>query len=215
MTHLKITVTTKLVLIASAILIASSGSAFADKPSWAGGGDKHEKHNEHEKKEKDEKWGNQGQDNRNDDWQDKDRRNDGQENNRGKDRRNDDERDNDRGKTHHDDAGKPAFSHNRYFTEQHRIVIREYYANEFRAGRCPPGLARKNNGCRPPGLAKKWVMGQPLPRNVIFYNLPPAIVINLGTPPANYRFVRVASDILMITTGLGRVVDVLDNLDGN
>ncbi len=32
----------------------------------------------------------------------------------------------------------------------------------------PPGLAKKNNGCLPPGQAKKrYQVGQPLPRRVL------------------------------------------------
>jgi len=62
-----------------------------------------------------------------------------------------------------------------YFSEQHRVFINDYYAKQYRRGHCPPGLAKKHNGCMPPGQAKKWVIGQPLPRDVIFYDLPPGI----------------------------------------
>ena len=53
-----------------------------------------------------------------------------------------------------------------YFGDQQRVVVREYYGKQYSAGRCPPGLAKKNNGCMPPGQAKKWAIGQPLPRDV-------------------------------------------------
>jgi len=98
------------------------------------------------------------------------------------------------------------------FTDQHRVVIREYYAGEFRGGRCPPGLAKKNNGCMPPGQAKKWRVGQPLPREVIFYDLPPALVVKIGTPPPGYKYVRVAADILMIAVGTSMVVSAIEDL---
>jgi hypothetical protein len=75
-----------------------------------------------------------------------------------------------------------------------------------------PGLAKKHNGCMPPGQAKKWVIGRPLPRDVIFYDLPPAVAINIGPPPIGYRFVRVASDILMISIGTGMVIDAINDL---
>ena len=39
-------------------------------------------------------------------------------------------------------------------------------------------------------------MGQPLPRGVVYYDLPPALVIQLGRPPAGHKYVRVAADIL-------------------
>ena len=46
-----------------------------------------------------------------------------------------------------------------HFEDQHRVIVREYYAGRFRGGRCPPGLAKKHNGCMPPGQAKKWQLG--------------------------------------------------------
>ncbi|MGR8979132.1 MAG: RcnB family protein [Gammaproteobacteria bacterium] len=100
----------------------------------------------------------------------------------------------------------------RYFYDRHRTVVHDYYVNDFRRGFCPPGLAKKGTGCMPPGQAKKWVIGQPLPRDLIFYNLPPALASRIGPPPPGYRFVRVASDILMITIGTGLVIDAIHNL---
>jgi Ni/Co efflux regulator RcnB len=97
------------------------------------------------------------------------------------------------------------------FEDRQRVVIRDYYAREFHAGHCPPGLAKKRNGCMPPGQAKKWVLGRPLPHDVIYYDLPPAIVVEIGVPPPGYRYVRVATDILLIAIGTGMVVDgILD-----
>jgi len=134
---------------------------FADKPSWAGGGKKH------------------------------------------------DDRD-DRGGSSHRDGGDNGGK--RYFDERRHELVRDYYVNEQRAGRCPPGLAKKRNGCMPPGQAKKWHLGRPLPRDVVYYDLPPRLVVELGAPPAGHRFVRVASDILLIAIGTGMVVDAIDDL---
>jgi Ni/Co efflux regulator RcnB len=98
------------------------------------------------------------------------------------------------------------------FDEQQRNVIHNYYTEQYHAGHCPPGLAKKNNGCMPPGQAKKWQVGQPLPREVIFHNLPSEVVVELGPPPSGYRFVRVASDILLIAQGTGMVMDAIQDL---
>ncbi|OGQ97789.1 MAG: hypothetical protein A2521_02000 [Deltaproteobacteria bacterium RIFOXYD12_FULL_57_12] len=102
-----------------------------------------------------------------------------------------------------------------YFGDQHRQVIRNYYTEQYRSGHCPPGLAKKNNGCMPPGQARKWQVGRPLPRGVIFHALPPAVVVQLGLPPAGHRFVRVASDILLMAVGTGMIVDAVQDLSGN
>ena len=89
----------------------------------------------------------------------------------------------------------------RHFGDRHQTIVRGYYDEEFHGGKCPPGLAKKHNGCMPPGQAKKWAVGAPLPRDEVRYELPPALVVQLGVPPAGYRYVRVASDVLMIAAG--------------
>ena len=149
-----------------AFLIAgmlAAGPVLADKPAWAGGGNKQEKN---------------------------ERRDKGADQDRGR-------------------QGKQEGGH---FADQHRVVVRDYYGEQFRAGKCPPGLAKKHNGCMPPGQAKKWQMGRPLPRDVIYYDLPPTLIEQLGRPPAGHRYVRVASDILLIAIGTGMVVDAIQDL---
>lgn len=99
-----------------------------------------------------------------------------------------------------------------YFNDKHKQHARQYFDDRAKAGRCPPGLAKKNNGCMPPGQAKKWAVGEPLPHDVVYYNLPPRLVVQLGHPPAGYRYVRVATDILLIAIGTGMVVDAIEDL---
>ena len=100
-----------------------------------------------------------------------------------------------------------------HFEDRHRSVVREYYTEQFRGrGRCPPGLAKKNNGCMPPGQAKKWQVGRSLPRDVVYYTVPQPLVVQIGLPPSGYRYVRVASDILMIAIGTGMIVDAIQDL---
>ncbi|MCW5651315.1 MAG: RcnB family protein [Ramlibacter sp.] len=99
-----------------------------------------------------------------------------------------------------------------YFGEPQRVAARNYYGAQARGGKCPPGLAKKNNGCLPPGQAKKWVMGRPLPREVVWYPVPQPVVVQLGAPPAGYRYVRVAADILLIAVGTGMVIDAMEDL---
>jgi len=110
------------------------------------------------------------------------------------------------------DRGGQASKRGAYFSEQNQIFIHDYYASRFRKGRCPPGLAKKGNGCMPPGQAKKWKIGQPLPRDVIFYDLPSDVLVELGPAPSRHRFVRVAKDILLIAVGTGMVVDAIEDI---
>lgn len=99
-----------------------------------------------------------------------------------------------------------------HFRDQHRTIVYEYYGEQFRSGRCPPGLAKKHNGCMPPGQARKWIVGRPLPREVIYYDVPPVLVVQFGQPPSGHRYVRVASDILLIALGTGLVIDAIQDL---
>lgn len=99
-----------------------------------------------------------------------------------------------------------------YFGDRQRSEVQSYYRTQSRGGHCPPGLAKKNNGCMPPGQARKWSMGQPLPRDVQTYPLEPQVRVRLGVPPAGHEFVRVAGDILLIAAGTGMVVDAIQDL---
>ena len=105
-----------------------------------------------------------------------------------------------------------AKGRDRYFSDRQRVVVHEYYGEAFRTGHCPPGLAKKNNGCMPPGQAKKWRIGQRLPRDVVYYPVPQDLVVRLGPPPSGHEYVRVAGDILLITAGTAMVVDALRDL---
>ena len=101
---------------------------------------------------------------------------------------------------------------NVHFGDHERVVVHDYYEERYSKGRCPPGLAKKNNGCMPPGQAKKWRRGYPLPREVVYHDLPPRIIIDIGLPPAGHKYVRVAADILLIAIGTGMVVDAIEDL---
>ena len=99
-----------------------------------------------------------------------------------------------------------------YFQEHQRQAVREYYARPENRGFCPPGLAKKSHGCIPPGQARKWHQGYPLPADMVYYDVPRSVVLSLGVPPAGYRYVRVASDILLIAIGTSLVVDAIQDL---
>jgi Ni/Co efflux regulator RcnB len=99
------------------------------------------------------------------------------------------------------------------FDDSHRRIIAEYYGGQSRPGKkCPPGLAKKNNGCLPPGQAKKWGMGRPLPADLRQYDLPHDLLIRLPPPPGGHRYVRVAADILLIAVGTSMVVDAIEDI---
>jgi Ni/Co efflux regulator RcnB len=96
-----------------------------------------------------------------------------------------------------------------YFDDRHRTVVRTYYAEPRH---CPPGLAKKHNGCMPPGQAKKWHVGQPLPRTVVYAPVPQPVLVQLPPVPTGYRYVNVSGDILLVALGSMMVVDGINGL---
>ena len=174
-----------LALAVAAILTASP--AFADKPSGAGGGkgDKNERSDRSDKGQKGEQ---------------RERRENSQSGQRDTDDR-----------SSHDNS-RSTVRVREHFGDRHRTIAQDYYRQEINRGHCPPGLAKKHNGCMPPGQARKWSIGRPLPREVIYYDLPPALVVQFDRPPTGYRYVRVANDILLIALGTGMVIDAIQDL---
>ena len=61
----------------------------------------------------------------------------------------------------------------------------------------------------PPGQAQKWRKGYPLPPSVVYYELPPDLIYRMPPPPPRHRYVRVGSDILLLSIGSGIVVDAM------
>lgn len=78
-----------------------------------------------------------------------------------------------------------------HFNDGHREHARRYYSEQYGNGRnCPPGLAKKNNGCLPPGQARNWTVGQPVPRGVTVYSVPQPVLVHLPAAPYGYRYAR-------------------------
>ena len=78
------------------------------------------------------------------------------------------------------------------FVDADRAAYNTYWVETYGRGKCPPGLAKKHNGCLPPGQAKKrYVVGQPLPPVVVVERVPTVLVPRLRTAPPGYFFFSV------------------------
>lgn len=122
---------------------------------------------------------------------------------------------NGKGKKHEDRVEQRGGSSTSRFTDQHRRLIAEYYGGQqAQPGRkCPPGLAKKNNGCLPPGQAKKrYSVGQPLPPGIELVAVPKEIEVRLGPPPSGYRYGILDGDLVKLAIGTALVVDAIDGL---
>lgn len=109
------------------------------------------------------------------------------------------------------DADRSGFVDVRIASRDRQIVL-EYYQAQSRSGHCPPGLAKKNNGCQPPGQAKKWSRGRALPSGIEIHDLPYDLRVRLPLPPAGHRYVQVAADVLLIAVGTNMVIDAIEDL---
>ena len=99
-----------------------------------------------------------------------------------------------------------------YFDARDRQAVQVYYVEQGRHGHCPPGLAKKHNGCMPPGQARGYYVGQPLPAQVVYYPVPQPVLVQLPPPPPQHKYVRVAGDILLIAVGTSMVVDAISDI---
>jgi hypothetical protein len=92
-----------------------------------------------------------------------------------------------------------------------RAVVRAYYVEHYGKGHCPPGLAKKQNGCLPPGQAKKrYAVGHALDPSVVFAPLPPELETRMGPPPSGYVYGMVDGDVLKLSVGTSLVVDAVN-----
>ena len=102
-----------------------------------------------------------------------------------------------------------------YFNDQQRTVVREYYVQNYSNGKkCPPGLAKKNNGCMPPGQTRNWTVGQRVPQGVTIYSVPQPVIAQLPPAPYGYRYARIGGDIVLVQQQNNLIVDIIQGLLG-
>ena len=90
-----------------------------------------------------------------------------------------------------------------------RTVIREYIGEDYHT-HCPPGLAKKHNGCLPPGQAKKrYIIGRQLPSYVVYKQVPQDLLVRLEPVPLGYEYVQVDREVLLTAEGSKKVIDAI------
>jgi len=114
-------------------------------------------------------------------------------------------------------AGKGKKKDKRYddrapliFVDDERDAVRLYFVEEHGRGNCPPGLAKKNNGCLPPGQAKKWYrIGHRLPPGVMTVEPPVELTVRPRPCPPGYRCLVADGDLVKLAVGTMLVVDAI------
>jgi hypothetical protein len=99
------------------------------------------------------------------------------------------------------------------FSATQRETARSYFVKEHGRGNCPPGLAKKHNGCLPPGQAKKrYVVGHSLPQGTVVEELPVELSMRIGPAPSGYRYGILDGDLVKLAVGTMVVVDAIEGL---
>ncbi|MFA6280258.1 MAG: hypothetical protein WC612_05655 [Bdellovibrionales bacterium] len=87
--------------------------------------------------------------------------------------------------------------------EHIRVYMREHYRNH-----CPPGLAKKHNGCQAPGQARKtYVIGGYIPSR--HYEVPYNLLNVIGPPPRGTYYAMVDSDVLLVSEATKKILDAV------
>lgn len=79
---------------------------------------------------------------------------------------------------------------------------------------CPPGLAAKNNGCLPPGLAKRYSVGKTLPDGVPYELITDLAYYGLTPPDGDWLYYLVDGDVLQIADDVFTVLGAFEILFG-
>lgn len=112
-----------------------------------------------------------------------------------------------------EDRQRQEIQNGAYFNDEQRQKARQYYSQTYTHGqKCPPGLAKKNNGCMPPGQAKKLAIGQPVPQGVAVYSVAQPVLRQLPPAPNGYRYARIGDDIVLVQQQNKLIVDIIVGL---
>lgn len=89
--------------------------------------------------------------------------------------------------------------------ERERDIVRSHYASN-----CPPGLAKKRNGCLPPGQAKKrYAVGGRVPDGVEIVVLPEEVIVRLPPLPRGYGYRVVDGDLVVVALATLIIADAI------
>lgn len=80
---------------------------------------------------------------------------------------------------------------------------------------CPPGLAKRDNGCLPPGIAKRFKVGERLPHGIPYELITDLQYYGLTPPNGNWLYYMVDDEILRIADDTFTVLEAFQILFGD
>lgn len=105
---------------------------------------------------------------------------------------------------HYEKKHEHKHDHKIVFKSDELVVIRERLSPYYQK-QCPPGLAKKHNGCLPPGQAKKYRVGRIY--TGAFWDVPEDVLELLPAAPHGSRYIWVDRDILLISEATKKIID--------
>ena len=100
-----------------------------------------------------------------------------------------------------------------FFTEQHKQVAKRSFAQYFAKNKsCPKDMEREGKTCRAQVKGHYWAVGQSLQPAVETFPLPDEVKSRLPAPPDGYEYVRAGEDILLLSSKIHLVVDVMQDV---
>lgn len=110
------------------------------------------------------------------------------------------------------DNGKHSYKKSRVttyrFQPAEREVIIRYLTRDY-GGKCPPGLAKKRNGCIPPGHQARYRPGIILDDSVSWEEPPIEIIEHLRPAPIHTRYVMVDQNVLLVSEATKKILDAV------
>lgn len=102
-----------------------------------------------------------------------------------------------------------------FFTDQHKQAAQRSFQQHFaKAKTCPKDMQREGKTCRALVKGSYWVVGQPVQKAVETFPLPDDVKAKLPPAPQGYEYVRAGEDVLLISSGMRLVVDMIQNAIG-
>ncbi|HUR89036.1 MAG TPA: hypothetical protein VMZ74_08115 [Ramlibacter sp.] len=102
-----------------------------------------------------------------------------------------------------------------FFTEQHKQVAKRSFAQHFaKTKTCPKDMDREGKTCRALVKGHYWAVGQTLQSAVETFPLPDEVKAKLPAAPEGYEYVRAGEDILLMSSKIHLVVDVMQDVLG-
>lgn len=87
-----------------------------------------------------------------------------------------------------------------------RIILNRYVADRYRAS-YPPGWVKKHHGY--PQMPRRYIIGYPLPRDVVYYSVPYEVRSHMRPVPVGYQYVRVDNDVLLMNAATKQIIDAV------